>query len=309
MSTSSTRRARAAPRPHTRHRPAPASPPHGPFPPPNTQAFTPLQVTSWTRALLLPCYPANRPATLLQVTSWTLPLLTDDEPEGLVAGASASDALPSQSSTDGPAAAPAACGGGGAPSGLPAAEADPGCDVAAHPSLPAAASPLPSPLPSGWEERVDVASGRPFYVDFVNRQTSWARPTREAAAPPAAGTSAAARDPTGVGAEGSAALPAAGYPLPAAPHRTGLETERASVDEDTVAALGVTEQMWGRMRLREREPPPPAPPPPAGYDRDAMRRQRAAQRAAAVANVERTRREGEGLMRRLGGAAPPGSQC
>mmetsp|Transcript_24548 Transcript_24548/g.53586 ORF Transcript_24548/g.53586 Transcript_24548/m.53586 type:complete len:464 (-) Transcript_24548:177-1568(-) len=33
------------------------------------------------------------------------------------------------------------------------------------------------PLPPGWEERVDAATGRPFYVDYINKCTSWQLPT------------------------------------------------------------------------------------------------------------------------------------
>ena len=33
------------------------------------------------------------------------------------------------------------------------------------------------PLPEGWEER-QVANGRIFYVDHINRRTQWSRPRR-----------------------------------------------------------------------------------------------------------------------------------
>lgn len=39
-----------------------------------------------------------------------------------------------------------------------------------------------APLPPGWEERFDPSSGRKFYVDYVNKTTSWTRPTAAAAA-------------------------------------------------------------------------------------------------------------------------------
>ena len=35
-------------------------------------------------------------------------------------------------------------------------------------------------LAPGWEERVDPASGRTFYIDHVNRRTAWERPTAAA---------------------------------------------------------------------------------------------------------------------------------
>jgi hypothetical protein len=33
-------------------------------------------------------------------------------------------------------------------------------------------------LPEGWEEMVD-ASGRPYFVDHINRKTQWERPAME----------------------------------------------------------------------------------------------------------------------------------
>ena len=56
---------------------------------------------------------------------------------------------------------------------------------AATPSIPtlptrqlsgAVAYPTLAPLPEGWEERFDPASGRKFYVDYKNKTTSWTRP-------------------------------------------------------------------------------------------------------------------------------------
>ena len=52
----------------------------------------------------------------------------------------------------------------------------------AIPTLPtrqlsgAVAYPTLAPLPEGWEERFDPASGRKFYVDYKNKTTSWTRP-------------------------------------------------------------------------------------------------------------------------------------
>ena len=51
---------------------------------------------------------------------------------------------------------------------------------------PSRASSFGTALPPGWEERFDPASGRKFYVDFVNKTTSWSRPAPVAGTPPAA---------------------------------------------------------------------------------------------------------------------------
>jgi SacI homology domain/WW domain len=34
-------------------------------------------------------------------------------------------------------------------------------------------------LPSGWEERFDSVTGKPFYVDHVNKTTTWVRPSQD----------------------------------------------------------------------------------------------------------------------------------
>lgn len=38
-------------------------------------------------------------------------------------------------------------------------------------------------LPEGWEERVDPRTGKTFYVDHINHQTTWKRPTVSSATP------------------------------------------------------------------------------------------------------------------------------
>ena len=57
------------------------------------------------------------------------------------------------------------------------------------PPMGAAAAPVSKPsappsssggLPPGWEERVDPASGRKFYIDHINKSTSWDFPTAPA---------------------------------------------------------------------------------------------------------------------------------
>ena len=98
------------------------------------------------------------------------------------AGASAQVAAPPAAtpaeSTPAPVPAPTP-----APAPAPVAEAAP-----ATPVESASSSPLP--LPSGWESRVDPTTGRPFYVNLVERTTSWERPTAPAAAPTPAPTPA-----------------------------------------------------------------------------------------------------------------------
>lgn len=39
----------------------------------------------------------------------------------------------------------------------------------------ASAPPQPKPLPLGWEEKTD-AKGRAFYIDHINRRTTWTDP-------------------------------------------------------------------------------------------------------------------------------------
>ena len=48
------------------------------------------------------------------------------------------------------------------------------------------APPSAGGLPPGWEERVDPGSGRPFYIDHVNKTTSWEHPGA-LSAPPSGG--------------------------------------------------------------------------------------------------------------------------
>ena len=58
----------------------------------------------------------------------------------------------------------------------------PGAAAAAAPQL-GAPPPSSGGLPPGWEERVDPASGRKFYIDHINKATSWEFPTAAASAP------------------------------------------------------------------------------------------------------------------------------
>ena len=70
------------------------------------------------------------------------------------------------------------------------------------------------PLPPGWEERFDPTSGRKFYVDYVNKATSWTRPTST--------PSGASAVPTQHATPWSA-IPSTGvaYPSEAGPSRSG----------------------------------------------------------------------------------------
>ena len=69
------------------------------------------------------------------------------------------------------------------------------------PPTGAAAAPVPmtpsaakssAGLPPGWEERVDPASGRKFYINHANKSTSWELPTAGGSAPPSQPSYAAA---------------------------------------------------------------------------------------------------------------------
>ena len=75
-----------------------------------------------------------------------------------------------------------------------------------------------APLPPGWEERFDPSSGRKFYVDYVNKSTSWARPT---AAAPASGASAVSTEEH---ATPWSAIPSTGVAYPRMSARDRAET-------------------------------------------------------------------------------------
>ena len=86
-----------------------------------------------------------------------------------------------------------------------------------------------APLPPGWEERFDPSSGRKFYVDYVNKSTSWARPT---AAAPASGASAVSTEEH---ATPWSAIPSTGVAYPRMSARDRAETAPTR----GVAALGL----------------------------------------------------------------------
>jgi len=58
-----------------------------------------------------------------------------------------------------------------------------GAAAAPVPMAPSA-PPSSAGLPPGWEERVDPASGRKFYINHANKSTSWELPTAGGGAPP-----------------------------------------------------------------------------------------------------------------------------
>ena len=76
-----------------------------------------------------------------------------------------------------------------------------------------------APLPPGWEERFDPSSGRKFYVDYVNKSTSWTRPT--AAAPASSGASAVSTEEH---ATPWSAIPSTGVAYPRMSARDRAET-------------------------------------------------------------------------------------
>ena len=59
----------------------------------------------------------------------------------------------------------------------------PGMQQAAAPPPAAMAPPSAAGLPPGWEERTDPTSGRKFYIDHINKNTSWEFPTAAASSP------------------------------------------------------------------------------------------------------------------------------
>ena len=79
-----------------------------------------------------------------------------------------------------------------------------------------------APLPPGWEERFDPSSGRKFYVDYVNKSTSWTRPT--AAAPASSGASAVSTEEH---ATPWSAIPSTGVAYPRMSARDRAETAPA----------------------------------------------------------------------------------
>jgi hypothetical protein len=45
-----------------------------------------------------------------------------------------------------------------------------------QPLRPPSSAPIPSKLPLGWEARVDPRTGQTFYIDHINKATSWSPP-------------------------------------------------------------------------------------------------------------------------------------
>ena len=96
------------------------------------------------------------------------------------------------------------------PPAAPVAEPPPPAPAPAPANEPEVA-----PLPPGWEERVDPTSGRSFFVDLVNKTTSWERPAAEAAPPEVPmGTAVPTEVPMGTAVPEAEPSPAAGAPAP-----------------------------------------------------------------------------------------------
>ena len=160
----------------------------------------------------------------------------------------------------------------------------PAAPVAAPP--PPAPAPAPAnvaPLPPGWEERVDPTSGRSFFVDLVNKTTSWERPAAEAAPPEVPmGTAVPAEVPMGTAVPEAEPAPAAGAP------------RRAPSSTACLAAAP-----WARrprpLRRTRRRPPSRRPPRRRRRRRPTTRRRPTSRRcgrgcSSAAAAAGRARR-------------------
>jgi len=137
------------------------------------------------------------------------------------------------------------------------------------------------PLPAGWECRVDPATGRRFYINLVERTTTWELPD-EALAPPATPEPEVAEPQVVEGIRVDV------DPPPAA------EVSQADIDRLTKEALRGADAMWERMSLKDA----PAGPRDASQ-REKMKQERAAYRAAAVKNVLNTRAQADALMNEI----------
>lgn len=185
-------------------------------------------------------------------------------------------------------------------------------------------------LSPGWEAKVDPASGRRFYVDLVNRCTSWTLPTQAAGATEATETvpmgTAGATEATQMVPMGSAVPLSASQAVPGI-FSTGEETEQrwlqlASaegmpseaetklVNAEAARALDVADTIWTRLRLEPtRQSKSGGETDPdggvngasltndtAGDDREVRRERvkadRAALRAAAVSNILELKKDG-----------------
>jgi hypothetical protein len=129
-----------------------------------------------------------------------------------------------------------------------------------------------SALPPGVEQRIDVATGRLYYVDHVRRTTSWDRPASGTMAPIAGVAQAAplsvapppARGPSGKLPRSVARAPSA--PLP--PLAAG-GTQRGPSGGGYAPAVPSRDSQQFRLASNALPPPPPphrspSPPPPPG---------------------------------------------
>jgi len=145
-------------------------------------------------------------------------------------------------------------------------------------------------LPAGWEERQDDASGNFYYIDHVNRRTTWERPATPAAAMVGSSTVDAgsmADDAHAVA--GAGCEPEAQTSLCSSIEASALiDKELSQSGKASEAAIAKLDSMWDAMKLRQ-----PAfgaasgPAPEDNPKRQAMKESRAKNRAAAVAEIQR----------------------
>lgn len=178
------------------------------------------------------------------------------------------------------------------------------------------------PLPAGWECRIDVSTGRYFYVDMVGKTTSWTHPLDSEAAEPVAAEvtvdsaalyptiedyPAASSDSSEVAGQGSRMeqqkqrheLPPPSSELPELPD-LGLSSEqKKQVDELTQSTLDTAEAMFDRMKIIDPLHPSRKNDAEAKSKRDAMKKERAAYREAAVKNILNIRLRAEELKKEL----------
>ena len=218
------------------------------------------------------------------------------------------------------------------PAASAAAKAEPQQRAASPP--PADPPPRVSSLPEGWEARIDPGSGKTFYVNLVEKTTSWEKPLAGAPRPstPRSGyanevarASDALRD-GGAAAEAEDSMQSLSTEsLTQEADEIARNTEKITAEADRVAAEALEgppgmaattaelEAMWSIMsvdvteRLKEREEQKSEAeeevkkmviqPPPEGASREEVKAYRAAIRAAAVENITRIKGEAAAQVR------------
>jgi len=230
--------------------------------------------------------------------------------------------LPPHATADGPSAASRAQA-----SELPPSQPPPAVHGSAvHGSaVRGGAGPPPSqlledePLPAGWLSRVDLASGRTFYMNMAEKTTSWSRPeraTREQGAGSRATEQGAGRR-VGGGETASVEWGAEQYAWQAQAEEAAAAIRQATLAAETSQAATAAEldaneteldAMWSRMKLREpgRQegggdgggdqpaastavpvPVPELTPPSSTASRDEIKAYRAEVRKLAASNIRR----------------------